>query len=98
VAALLAPVAGTRPAAASLEETANASLRVVESAFDLMLLRPLSGSALVVGSVLFVVAAPFVAPMGLVKHGASFEGLRPAFTTFVFAPYEYAIQRDLGDF
>lgn len=88
MAALLGPVAGPRRAA-SLEETAKASLRVAESAFDLVVLRPLSGSALVVGSVFFVTAAPFVAP---------FEGLGPAWGTFVFAPYEYAIQRPLGDF
>ena len=88
-AALLGPVAGPRPAAASFEETANASQRVADSAFDLILLRPLSGAALVVGSAFFVAAAPFVAP---------FEGLRSAWGTFVYAPYDYAIKRDLGDF
>ena len=89
-AALLALIASPRPVeAASLEETGKASLRALDSAFDLVVLRPLSGSALVVGSVMFVAAAPFVAP---------FEGLEPAFGAFIYAPYEYAIVRDLGDF
>jgi len=97
VAALAAPVARPSPAAASLEETGKAAQRAADSAFDLVLLRPLSTAALVVGSTFFVVSAPFVAPMGFVRHGASLEGLRPAFSTFVYAPYEYAIKRDLGD-
>ena len=88
VAALVAPVAGARPAAASLDETAKAAQRAADSAFDLVLLRPLSTAALVVGSTFFVVSVPFVAP---------FEGVRPAFSTFVYAPYEYVIKRDLGD-
>jgi hypothetical protein len=99
VAALLAPMVASRPApAASLQETVNATQRVGESAFDLVILRPLSGAALVVGSAFFVASAPFVAPMGFVRYGASFEGWRPAFSTFVYAPFEYVILRDLGDF
>ena len=49
----------------------------------------MSMTALVAGSIFFVASVPLVAP---------FEGIRPAWSTFVYAPYEYTILRGLGDF
>jgi hypothetical protein len=63
--------------------------RFGEATFDVLILRPLSGAALLAGSVFFVASVPFVAP---------FEGLRPAWNTYVYAPYEYTVLRDIGDF
>jgi hypothetical protein len=58
-------------------------------AFDLIVLRPLNAAALALGTVFFAVSAPFVYP---------FEGIDTAWDVFVYAPYEYTVVRDLGDF
>jgi hypothetical protein len=63
--------------------------RFGEGAFDVLVLRPLSAAALLVGSAMFVVSTPIVAP---------FEGVGPAWSAFVYAPFEYTILRPLGDF
>ena len=75
--------------AADFSRTANLAKHFTDGAFDVVVLRPLSAVALVVGSVFFVASAPLVAP---------FEGVRPAWNTFVYAPYEYTVVRGLGDF
>lgn len=75
--------------AGAFDQTAKFAPRFGEAAFDVLILRPLSGAALLAGSVFFVASVPFVAP---------FEGLRPAWNTYVYAPYEYTVLRDIGDF
>lgn len=75
--------------AAAFDRTAEVAGKAGEEAFDLVVLRPLSATALIAGSAFFIASAPFVAP---------FEGVRPAWSTFVYAPYEYTVLRDLGDF
>lgn len=62
---------------------------VRDAAFDVVVLRPLNTAAVVLGSVFFVASVPFVAP---------FVGVRSAWDVYVYAPYEYAFERELGDF
>ena len=57
-------------------------------ALDVMLLRPVSAVALVVGCIFFVASAPVVAP---------FEGFQESYDTFVYPQYHYAFERELGD-
>ena len=83
--------------AADFSRTASLAARLSEATFDVVVLRPLSAVALVVGSMFFVVSAPLVAPAGI-WSGGPLEGLRPSWSTFVYAPYEYTVVRDLGDF
>jgi VIT1/CCC1 family predicted Fe2+/Mn2+ transporter len=75
--------------AATFDRTGPFAERFGEATFDVIVLRPLSATALIAGSAFFVAAAPFVAP---------FEGVHPAWSTFVYAPYEYTVVRSLGDF
>jgi hypothetical protein len=75
--------------AAVFEQTGRFASRFTEATFDVLVLRPMSMTALVAGSIFFVASVPLVAP---------FEGIRPAWSTFVYAPYEYTILRGLGDF
>jgi hypothetical protein len=77
-------------------ETAPFAQRFGEAAFDVIVLRPLTAAALVAGSVFFVASVPLVGPY----EGArgSIEGIRGSWQTFVYAPYEYTVLRDLGDF
>lgn len=84
--------------AAGLERTREFAARFGEAAFDLMILRPLSGAALAAGSIFFVASAPLSAPEGWIRTGSFVEGVRPAWSTFVYAPYEYTILREIGDF
>lgn len=57
--------------------------------FDLVVLRPLSATALVLGAGCFALSAPFVYP---------FEGIDTAWDVFVYAPFEYTFLRQLGSF
>ena len=57
--------------------------------FDLVILRPLNAMAVVVGMGFFAISAPLVLPSGDVST---------PFEVFVYAPYEYAFERPLGDF
>jgi len=82
----------------ALERTAEFAPRFGEAAFDVAILRPLSAAALAVGSAFFVASVPFVAPWPMVQGQSFTEGVGPAWTTFVYAPYEYTVLRDLGDF
>ena len=89
IAAWLAFVVQADSAQASgLSRTAKLASRFTDATFDIVVLRPLSMVALVVGSAFFVASVPLVAP---------FEGVRPAWSTFVYAPYEYTIVRKIGD-
>jgi len=58
-------------------------------AFDVMLLRPLSAVATIVGAPLFVASLPFVAPSGRVMESLD---------VFVLTPADYTVTRRLGDF
>jgi hypothetical protein len=69
--------------------TAAFASRFAEASFDVAVLRPLSTVALVAGSAFFVASVPLVAP---------FEGLGPSWNAFVYAPYEYVVLREIGDF
>lgn len=80
--------------AAGFSQTAHVASRFGEASFDVIVLRPMSAMALAVGSVFFVASVPFVAPFG----GGRFEGVRSAWSAFVYAPYEYTVLRPLGDF
>jgi hypothetical protein len=86
--AAVAP-ASSAQADGALSRTGHMMGRFGEGAFDVIWLRPLSATALVVGSAMFVVSAPIVAP---------FEGLSPAWSAFVYAPFEYTVLRPIGDF
>jgi len=68
---------------------AATTVEVLAAAYDVTILRPLNACAVVLGSVFFVASAPFVAP---------FMGVRTARDVFVYAPYEYTVERDIGDF
>lgn len=90
LAAWLAIAVQAGPAqAADFSKTRDATYRVGATAFDLIVLRPLNAAALAVGTMFFVASVPFVAP---------FEGIRPAWSSFVYAPYEYTVLRPLGEF
>jgi hypothetical protein len=69
---------------------------VAEDAFDLAVLRPAGIVALAAGSVFFVASLPVVTPYPAIK--GSTEGIRGSYDVFVYPPYEYTFQRDLGDF
>ncbi len=76
-------LAAAQPAAAAGYEDGLAI------AFDVAVLRPLNAAALALGTIFFAVSAPLVAPSG---------GVATAWDVFVYAPYEYTVLRDLGDF
>ena len=58
-------------------------------AFDVMLLRPLSAVATIVGAPLFVASLPFVAPAGRIMESLD---------VFILTPADYTVTRPLGDF
>ncbi len=58
-------------------------------AFDIVLLRPLSAIATIVGVPFFVASVPFVAPAGEIMTSLD---------VFILAPADYTIRRPLGDF
>lgn len=60
-----------------------------DMAVDLVIVRPISIVATVVGAVGFVVALPFTVPSGSVDEAAR---------SLVAAPFEYTFNRPLGDF
>ena len=60
-----------------------------EIGFDVLVLRPLGVVATAGGFVAFLIAAPFLAPSREVPYG---------WDSFVIGPYEYTIERPLGDF
>ncbi len=80
-------VGGTAPAVA---ETSDLTWRDAPAvAFDVMLLRPLSAVATILGVPFFLASVPFVAPAGEIMTSLD---------VFILAPAEYTITRPLGDF
>ena len=63
---------------------------ITASAVDLAIVRPIATARVVVGSMLFVPAALFSAPMGR-------EGFDGALDTLITAPKEFAFDREIGD-
>lgn len=61
----------------------------ISIAYDVAILRPLNAAATVLGTGFFLASLPLVAP---------FEGISTSWDVFVYAPYEYTVVRDLGDF
>jgi ribose/xylose/arabinose/galactoside ABC-type transport system permease subunit len=59
--------------------------------FDLLILRPLSLTATIVGTALFIPIAVVTAPNGL-------DSVEEAMEIFVMTPAKATFQRDLGDF
>ena len=84
--------------AGAFDRTAHWAGRFGEAAFDVIVLRPLSAVALAAGSVFFVASAPVSTPDGWIRTGSFVEGVRPAWSTFVYAPYEYTVLRGIGEF
>jgi len=80
---LAVSVTFAEPAAAASDSNLGAKV------FDAAVLRPLNGAALVLGTVFFAISAPLVAPGG---------NIATSWDVFVVAPYEYTVQRPLGDF
>ena len=77
-------------AAPALAEPSDLTWRDAPAvAFDILLLRPLSATAAIVGVPFFVAAVPFAAPAGEIMT---------SFDVFVLAPTDYTIKRPLGDF
>jgi hypothetical protein len=64
---------------------------VVDKTYDALILRPMSGFALVVGSVLFIPAVMMGAMNGP-------DGMSETWETFVARPYEATVDRELGEF
>jgi hypothetical protein len=89
VAAWLAVALHADSAEAAAARTEKFASRFGEAAFDVMILRTASTAALLAGSAFFIASVPLVLP---------FEGWRPSFNAFVYAPYEYVVLRPLGDF
>jgi len=85
-----APAAGAlvAPAGAAPNRWADAAAKV----FDVVPIRMLSVSAVVIGFGAFVVSVPLVGP------GFQLEGIRNSWDYFVMAPVEYTFVRPLGDF
>ena len=80
-------VGGTAPAVA---EPSGLTWRDAPAvAFDVLLLRPLSAIATIVGVPFFVASVPFVAPAGEIMTSLD---------VFILAPGDYTITRSLGDF
>lgn len=79
--------AGAAPAAAEPAELTWRDAPAV--VFDVLLLRPLSAIATIAGVPLFVASVPFVAPAGAIMTSLD---------VFILAPFDYTIERPLGDF
>ncbi len=62
---------------------------VGEAVFDVIILRPLGAAATAGGFGVFLITAPLLAPSREVPYG---------WETFVLGPYEYTVERPLGDF
>jgi hypothetical protein len=93
VAALLAIFLAT-PGMASAADTDEMSVgnrigSATEKVFDVVILRPLGVVATAGGFGAFLVAAPLLAPTWEIPYG---------WDTFVMGPYDYTIERPLGDF
>lgn len=65
---------------------------VGETAYDLLVLRPLHGAALALGAVFFTATLPLTGPV----QGRA--GIETAYETYLLRPYEYVVRRPLRDF
>ncbi len=90
-------VAGQAPAAFSAESSQHSNLESEEqvdlyqvgaSALDVALLRPLGILSVIGGFAFFAVSLPFVAPT---------EHIETAWDIFVYGPYDYTVERPLGE-
>lgn len=89
VACLLGIAIASAPSTAAAGSVGDAMVRGAEVTYDVAILRPLNAAATVLGAGFFVVSLPLVAP---------FEGISTSWDAFVYAPFEYTVLRDLGDF
>jgi len=90
-----APTPPTPAAGAPVAPTGAASNAWADAAvktFDVVPIRMLSVSAVVIGFGAFLVSVPLVGP------GFQMEGIRNSWDYFVMAPVEYTFVRPLGDF
>ncbi len=97
--ARLAPIAASlllvtaAPAGAlefpELEWEGSGTQKVTAKTIDLVIVRPIASVRVLVGSILFVPAALFSAPMGR-------EGFEGALDVLITAPAEYAFDREVG--
>lgn len=69
--------------------SASASQQAAEIIADVVLVRPVSLAAVIVGTALFIVALPFSAPSGSVSETAQ---------ALVATPFRYTFARPIGDF
>ena len=77
------------PRMVSAEGFGERAARAGELTYDAALLRPAGAAWLLFGSLFFVASVPFVAP---------FQGVDDSLDVFVWTPYEYLFERELGDF
>jgi hypothetical protein len=82
--------------AATASDIGHGFAKIGEDAFDLVVLRPSGMVALAAGSIFFAATVPFVTPYHAVK--GTVDGVRASYEVFVYPPYEYTFERDLGDF
>ena len=83
-------LAATGPAGA-FEWNGSRAQEVTAKAVDLTLIRPMASIRVLVGGVLFVPSALLASPSGK-------EGIEGAMDVLVTAPWEYAFDREMGQF
>ncbi len=88
-AVVLGIVVAGAPSQACAESFGDTIYRGTEVTYDVLILRPLNAVATLLGSGFFLISLPLVVP---------FEGIDTSWDVFVYAPYEYTVLRDLGDF
>ena len=77
--------------AGALEWEGSRAQEVTATAVDLTLIRPLASIRVLVGGLLFVPSALIASPSGK-------EGIEGAMDVLVTAPWEYAFDREIGQF
>jgi len=90
--ALVLALAATLASPARADEDASAGSRIANGAevvFDVLILRPLGAAATAGGFGVFLITAPLLAPSQEIPYG---------WDTFVVGPYEYTVERPLGEF
>jgi hypothetical protein len=89
VACVLGIAIAAAPSAALAESFGDTMVRGAEVTYDVAILRPLNAVATVLGTGFFLASLPLVAP---------FEGISTSWDVFVYAPFEYTVLRDIGEF
>jgi len=88
------PLSGANAAPATLQsasqETGGGASKVGDQIVDAVVLRPLGALSLVGGAVFFVVTSPLVLVSGVIDYPTSWD-------VMVMAPWEYTVERPLGD-